>query len=213
MSKIFFEEKGAALLEKLGMSKAEFARRMGIQRQNVNTLFSTKNLETIYKAAMVLGVPFELLIGYTSEPVFVLEDTPCTEVFPCEIGPFGKVYNGFEGKPKEAFWFLINHQEGDLLNVFSRKETGPIDLVWGDEGCGVRHILVKHINEKDFPTVNQMIDSVSDVIQRGDITFEDTDKAVFRKGAYLAVIRKNYRIDGKKPESKNWVLTAYSKNI
>jgi plasmid maintenance system antidote protein VapI len=47
MKGIYFEEKGIELLGKLGMSKAEFARRMGIQRQNVNVLFKTNNLEII----------------------------------------------------------------------------------------------------------------------------------------------------------------------
>lgn len=68
MTKILFEEKGAELLERMGISKAEFARRMGIQRQNVNALFKTKNLETIYRASLVMGVPFTMLIGYVKEP-------------------------------------------------------------------------------------------------------------------------------------------------
>ena len=55
MKGIYFEEKGIELLGKLGMSKAEFARRMGIQRQNVNVLFKTNNLEIIARAAEVLG--------------------------------------------------------------------------------------------------------------------------------------------------------------
>lgn len=67
---LYFEEKGEQLLKKVGMSKAEFARRMGIQRQNVNQLFTTKNLLVLQKAAKVLGVPFELLICYTHEPDF-----------------------------------------------------------------------------------------------------------------------------------------------
>ena len=50
------------------MTKAEFARRMGIRKQNVKALFKSKNLETIYKAAGVMGVPFEMLIGYIEEP-------------------------------------------------------------------------------------------------------------------------------------------------
>ena len=57
MKGIYFEEKGIELLGKLGMSKAEFARRMGIQRQNVNVLFKTNNLEIIARAAQVLDVP------------------------------------------------------------------------------------------------------------------------------------------------------------
>lgn len=68
MNQIYFEAKGEAFLERIGMSKSEFARRMGIRKQNVKALFKTKNLETIYKASEVLGVPFTLLIGYTEEP-------------------------------------------------------------------------------------------------------------------------------------------------
>lgn len=68
MNQIYFEAKGEALLERIGMRKSEFARRMGIRKQNVKALFKTKNLETIYKAAEVLGVPFAMLIGYIEEP-------------------------------------------------------------------------------------------------------------------------------------------------
>lgn len=68
MNQIYFEAKGEALLKRIGMSKTEFARRMGIRKQNVNTLFKTKNLETIYKASEVLEVPFGLLVGYVEEP-------------------------------------------------------------------------------------------------------------------------------------------------
>ena len=68
MNQIYFEAKGEELLERIGMTKAEFARRMGIRKQNVKALFKSKNLETIYKAAGVMGVPFEVLIGYMEEP-------------------------------------------------------------------------------------------------------------------------------------------------
>ena len=53
MNQIYFEAKGEALLERIGMSKSEFARQMGIRKQNVKTLFKSKNLETIHKAATV----------------------------------------------------------------------------------------------------------------------------------------------------------------
>jgi transcriptional regulator with XRE-family HTH domain len=68
MNQIYFEAKGEALLKRIGMSKSEFARQMGIRKQNVKALFKTKNLETIYKAATVMGVPFEMLVGYIDEP-------------------------------------------------------------------------------------------------------------------------------------------------
>ena len=106
---------------------------------------------------------------------------------------------------------MIDHQDGDLLGVFSRIEIGDIDLVWGDNNCGVKHIILKHINDKDFATVNSMIDSVTDIIQNGVLEFENRDKVVLKKDGFVVVVRKNYRINGKKPEPKNWILTAYSK--
>lgn len=72
MNRIYFEAKGESLLEQIGMSKSEFARRMGIRKQNVKALFKTKNLETIYKAADVIGVPFTMLVGYVEEPDLVI---------------------------------------------------------------------------------------------------------------------------------------------
>lgn len=68
MKRIYFEEKGIELLDRLGMTKSEFARRMGIQRQNVNALFKTKNLDIIARAAEVLDVPVVLLVSYVEEP-------------------------------------------------------------------------------------------------------------------------------------------------
>lgn len=68
MSKTVFEEKGEEILEKRGISKSEFARLMGIRKQNVKVLFKTRNIDTIYRASKVLGVPLEMLIGYTEEP-------------------------------------------------------------------------------------------------------------------------------------------------
>ena len=57
MSEIYFEVKGETLLKRIGMSKAEFARRMGIQRQNVKAQFRSKDIRVIQKAADVMGVP------------------------------------------------------------------------------------------------------------------------------------------------------------
>ena len=68
MDRIYFEAQGEALLERIGMTKAEFARRMGIRKQNVKALFKSKYIETIYKAAGVMCVPFGMLVGYMEEP-------------------------------------------------------------------------------------------------------------------------------------------------
>lgn len=82
MNGIYFQEKGMALLEQRGMTKAEFARRMGVMRQNVNVLFRTNNLEIIARAAQVLDVPLALLVGYVEQPD--IEELPLQE-WPQEI--------------------------------------------------------------------------------------------------------------------------------
>ena len=209
----YFEEKGAELLKRLGITKSEFARRMGIRKQNVNVLLKTNNLHTLRKAANVLNVPFEMLISSTSEPDIVeIPAYPLDEgIVPIDNGPFGYIYDTFKGKPKEAFWFLIDHQDGDLKGVFTRSDLGDIDVVWGDRNCGLCHIMLNHINNKDFPTVNQMILTISDIVLTGLSVRENPDVMVLKKNGYIVVIRRNYRIDGKKPESKNWILTAYAK--
>ena len=79
MPQIYFEAKGEEILERIGMKKAEFARRMGIRKQNVKSLFKSNNINTIYRAASVMGVPFEMLIGYVEEP-----DIYSTPVIPYE---------------------------------------------------------------------------------------------------------------------------------
>lgn len=68
MKGVYFEEKGLSLLEQRGLTKSEFARRMGIQRQNVNVLFKTNNLEIIARVAEVLDVSLGLLVAYVEEP-------------------------------------------------------------------------------------------------------------------------------------------------
>ena len=78
MKGIYFEEKGSALLEQRGMTKSEFARRMGIQRQNVNALFRTNNIEIIARAAEILEVPLALLVSYVNETDF--SDLPINEL-------------------------------------------------------------------------------------------------------------------------------------
>ena len=66
--KLYFEEHGEELLKSIGISKAEFARRIGIHKQNVNSIFTTKSVIMLRKVAQALDVPFELLISYSEEP-------------------------------------------------------------------------------------------------------------------------------------------------
>lgn len=125
---------------------------------------------------------------------------------------FGSVYNQFKGKVLQAVKFLVNHESGDLLGVFHRKDIGDIDMVWGDDGGGLCHILNKHINDKDFPTVKDLVSRIEDIVNNGKVDFSNGDKMVLKKDGYVVTIRRNVREKGIKIADKNWVLTAYNKD-
>ena len=141
------------------------------------------------------------------------KNTP-NEPKPIGHSTFGSVYNQFKGKVLQAVKFLVNHESGDLLGVFHRNDIGDIDMVWGDEGGGLCHILNKHINDKDFPTVKDLVSRIEDIIHKGEVDerHSNADKLVLVKDGYLVTIRKNVRENGKKIADKNWVLTAYNKD-
>ena len=115
MNEIYFEAKGEQLLEKIGLTKAEFARRMGIQRQNVKVLFKSKDLRIIHKAAEVMDVPWELLIGYVGEPDLDELPMPTWE----DHVTFARQYPGEYGIPEEE-------TTGDPF------EIAPEDIPTGD---------------------------------------------------------------------------------
>ena len=125
---------------------------------------------------------------------------------------FGSVYNQFKGKVLQAVKFLANHKSGDLLGVFHRRDIGDIDMVWGDNGGGLCHILNKHINDKDFPTVKDLVSRIEDIVNNGKVDFSNGDKMVLKKDGYVVTIRRNVREKGIKIADKNWVLTAYNKD-
>ena len=63
----YFELYGESLLKRKDISKTEFAEKMGIKKQNVNALFSTKNILILKKAAQVLDCPLDTLIADAAE--------------------------------------------------------------------------------------------------------------------------------------------------
>ena len=137
-----------------------------------------------------------------------------SEPKPIGHSTFGSVYNQFKGKVLQAVKFLVNHESGDLLGVFHRNDVGDIDMVWGNEGGGLCHILNKHINDKDFSTIKDLVSRIEDIINKGEVDerHSNADKLVLVKDGYLVTIRRNVREKGIKIADKNWVLTAYNKD-
>ena len=131
---------------------------------------------------------------------------------PSGKGYFGNIYTQFKGKVMEGINFLSRVRGGVLQGVWHRKGIGDIDLVWGDDGGGLCHILKKHINDKDFKNKADFVNRLNDIVNNGNVEFKNGDKVVLKKDGYVVTIRKNIRERGKKIADENWVLTAYNKD-
>lgn len=61
------------IMSEKGISKAEFARQLGIKPQNVNTLLDTDNLKKLKKIAEVIGCDVaDFLVNKNQEPQHVI---------------------------------------------------------------------------------------------------------------------------------------------
>lgn len=114
------------------------------------------------------------------------------QITPIGKGFFGNIYNQFKDKFYETFDFLVRKKNGDALAVLNRKDIGDIDIVWGNTNAGLQHIIVKHTGEgKSFETIDVARNSIADILENGEIAFQNGDKVVIKKGNQLVTLRRN----------------------
>lgn len=114
---------------------------------------------------------------------------------------FGDIYQWSRGKFKEAAAFLRNIRGGYLKGVFHRDGFGDIDMVWGNDKGGLKHIIQKHIVEHDdFDGVPEAMEAINGVIEKGEES---------RQGANISFDHDGYRVSIAQSEEGNWVLTAF----
>ncbi|EOB1146626.1 hypothetical protein ACIQIM_001801, partial [Campylobacter upsaliensis] len=114
-----------------------------------------------------------------------------------ELDEFGINFEGFKGK--EAVDKLLSEKRGQVKGAFYKEGLGEIDLVWGDENFGLRHIIDKHGDE--FEDIAAELDEI-------------IAKGVLEKGEHRYFIKHNdYKgmiaLDYKGKESNAWILTLY----
>lgn len=131
-------------------------------------------------------------------------DTRQENLKPVGKGRFGNIYQWTTGKAKEAADFLRRMQSGYLKGVFHRNDIGDIDLVWGNDKGGLKHIIQKHIVEHDdFDSVEEAMQIIDDVLANGE---------PIPQGSNLSFDYNGYRVSVAKSEDGNWVLTAFDKS-
>lgn len=67
VEKTYFEEHAEEMLSNAGITKAQFAKVVGVAPQNISKLFSTKNILTLSKVSTVLNVSLNFLLNGTQQ--------------------------------------------------------------------------------------------------------------------------------------------------
>lgn len=101
-------------------------------------------------------------------------------------GKYGKVLKNFVGDPRQAFKALFRMKTGQAYDVvtlklpaidvdekghvYEVKQVGghtmpidtPIDLVWGNNKKGLKHILIRHfVQQNDFKSIQEAEDKIT----------------------------------------------------
>ncbi|EAK0996928.1 hypothetical protein A0249_00610 [Campylobacter upsaliensis] len=113
---------------------------------------------------------------------------------------FGVNFEGFKGK--EAVEKLLEEQRGQVKGAFYKEGLGEIDLVWGDENFGLRHILNKHGGE-----FKNLARELSEAVENGKIVKDDKGRLRLEYENKIVGIKDNWK--GEK--TAHWVVTAYVK--
>lgn len=103
---------------------------------------------------------------------------------------YGEEFKGVKGK--EAIKKVIAEKRGHVKDAFTRKDIGGIDLVWGDEEGGLRHILEGRSNYGDL---DDFVTSLSDVIENGSIIINKDGKFEIWFERKIAVVSPDYNGD------------------
>ena len=135
--------------------------------------------------------------------------------------PFGKAYNEYSGKPKEAIEYLLKEKNGYVPNAIYKEGVGNIDIVWGEAGTGKGGYGLAHIirrrNEEGY-NGEEFVKQLPDIIEHGKI-YSKIAK-IDNKGRYVRKNEEDRVYIGTRDkeivirltwndETHNWLLTGY----
>lgn len=112
----------------------------------------------------------------------------------------GTEYPGYHGQ--EAINKLLQEKKGHIKNAFTREDIGGIDLIWGDDTAGLKHIIKQR--EKQNVNSSEFLANLSDVIEKGRISKNAKGRFEIIHNGKIAVVSPELR--GKEI---TFLLTAY----
>ncbi|MDL0147710.1 hypothetical protein NYG95_08910, partial [Campylobacter felis] len=108
---------------------------------------------------------------------------------------------------REAEAFKENGEKGEykgqVAGAFYKEGLGDIDLVWGDENFGLRHIIEKHGGE--FEDIAKELD---EIIQDGEVVKTHNGYNI-ELGDYKVGLNIGWNENGVKIGENKWVVTAF----
>ncbi|EGK8113142.1 hypothetical protein IO358_000801, partial [Campylobacter upsaliensis] len=112
---------------------------------------------------------------------------------------FGVNFEGFKGK--EAIEKLLEEQRGQVKGAFYKEGLGEIDLVWGDENFGLRHIIEQRAKQWGEEKALKFISHLNENIEKGQIVEVQKGRAAIKTDLTTIILDKK--------ENNNFVLTAF----
>ena len=119
---------------------------------------------------------------------------------------FGERFDGYVGA--DAIKKLLQEKRGYVKGAFYRKEVGDIDLVWGNDDAGLKHLIQRR--DKAFQSGEgkisglDMVRKIPEIMEKGTFYNDKDDKLHIDFDGYkVAICPKYYN------EKINWIITAY----
>ncbi|EHE0558219.1 hypothetical protein J0E37_000294, partial [Campylobacter upsaliensis] len=83
---------------------------------------------------------------------------------------------------------LLAEQQGQVSGAFYKEGLGEINLVWGDENFGLRHILDKHGDEFE-----NLARELSEAVENGKIVKDDKGRLRLEYENKIVGIKDNWK--------------------
>ncbi|MDL0147699.1 hypothetical protein NYG95_08830, partial [Campylobacter felis] len=112
---------------------------------------------------------------------------------------FGVNFEGFKGK--EAVLKLLEEKRGQVKGAFYKEGLGDIDLVWGDENFGLRHIIEKHGGEFEDIALQ-----LSEAMENGVLKKQNEVRSRIEYGNFVIGLSGEF-----KGEKRAFIITAFNR--
>lgn len=112
----------------------------------------------------------------------------------------GQEYSGYKGQA--AINKLMQEKQGHVKAAFHREDIGDVDLLWGNDDIGLKHIL-RQRKEQGIDAV-KFLSTLTDTIENGAPQISKRGNIEILKDNQIAVVQLEF-----KGNRLNFIVTAY----